>query len=443
MSVWTSNDWKVGPPVPPLGTPREWTQTAQVVIPCLGHQRRLEAVLVALAKQTYPLDLMHVIVVDDGSSPPLRPACPPGMSLSVVRPSDQSGGCAASRAVGADAGGECDVYVFFDADMLPEAHWLEAHMRWHSVRPDAAVVGFRKHVSQTEIDPEAVRTSSKISELFDSLEFFEPEWLVDSWKASDNGRARADDVWRLVSGGNLSVAAGLYRRAGGVDPNYWSEWGGEDNDLGYRLYVAGGLIIPERSAMAWHLGLGTAHDDRAAQQRDRSRLRLASRVPSTLLPRLEHLLPETPEVSLQLRVGQEGVHEIVETADQLLGAFGNRIGISIVIPHDHPDHPLLKLLVRHDSRIELVASPDGVLGRWRNATVTGWIVVADWDVAGLVRAANTLGEGGVAAIDVVGDDRTVAHVSLTRIDSIVGTALGDAVMSENPTRITSIAEWSE
>ena len=56
---------------PPLG---DWVPrlTASVVIPARGAQHRLDLTLAALAAQTYPASLTEVIVVDDGSSPPLR-----------------------------------------------------------------------------------------------------------------------------------------------------------------------------------------------------------------------------------------------------------------------------------------------------------------------------------------------------------------------------------
>ncbi|MEU8267719.1 glycosyltransferase, partial [Sphaerisporangium sp. NPDC049002] len=64
------NDYSTLVP-PPLG---EWTPglPVSVVIPAHGGQRRLDLTLAALAAQTYPSGLMEVVVVDDGSEPPLR-----------------------------------------------------------------------------------------------------------------------------------------------------------------------------------------------------------------------------------------------------------------------------------------------------------------------------------------------------------------------------------
>uniref|UniRef100_UPI0013B46150 glycosyltransferase n=1 Tax=Nonomuraea lactucae TaxID=2249762 RepID=UPI0013B46150 len=56
-----------------------------VIVPAYGGQDKLDLVLAALARQTYPAGLTEVVVVDNGSSPPLRlPADrPPGARLIV------------------------------------------------------------------------------------------------------------------------------------------------------------------------------------------------------------------------------------------------------------------------------------------------------------------------------------------------------------------------
>ncbi|MEV4889557.1 glycosyltransferase, partial [Nonomuraea sp. NPDC055795] len=64
------NDYGVLTP-PALGA---WTPelTVTVVIPAHDRQETLDLTLAALAAQSYPADLLDVIVVDDGSAPPLR-----------------------------------------------------------------------------------------------------------------------------------------------------------------------------------------------------------------------------------------------------------------------------------------------------------------------------------------------------------------------------------
>ena len=48
------------------------TLRVSVVVPAYGGQDKLDLALAGLAAQTYPAGLIEVIVVDNGSSPPLR-----------------------------------------------------------------------------------------------------------------------------------------------------------------------------------------------------------------------------------------------------------------------------------------------------------------------------------------------------------------------------------
>src|SRR5678809_217492 len=67
------NDWGPLQP-PPIGG---WTpsRTVSVVIPAYDCQDKLDLTLASLTAQTYPADLLDVVVVDDGSPQPL--ALPP------------------------------------------------------------------------------------------------------------------------------------------------------------------------------------------------------------------------------------------------------------------------------------------------------------------------------------------------------------------------------
>jgi len=85
-------------PVPELGA---WTPVDRVcvVLPARDNQTELERTLAALAHQTYPAELLEVVVVDDSSQPPLTlpalaPAAPPtdgplaGLPLERLQPAD-------------------------------------------------------------------------------------------------------------------------------------------------------------------------------------------------------------------------------------------------------------------------------------------------------------------------------------------------------------------
>ena len=425
--------------MPSIGAPFDWRLKARVVIPSLGAEERLEAVLEAMSRQTYPNELTSVVVVDDGSEPPLCPTVPHGLAVTVERPWSPNRGIAAAKAFGAALEGDVDVVVFIDSDMLAESQWLEAHMRWHHVRPAAVVVGFRRHVERLDMTPEEVRKADAVRSLFRGAPFFEPAWFEDGWKASEDGTIHADTIWRLMSGGNLSASIAVYQDAGGFDPKYWNAWGGEDNDLAHRLYTSGAVIVPDRAAMAWHLGHGTSHSELAEQRRERSRRRLALRVPTDLLPRPLSLLTEVPRVALQVQVKDHDGVETIQIVDQLLADFGNDIGLEIRVPEHHPDREFLELLTAPDPRTIIAVDDDESPTSWRYSIVRGWIHARNWSPGTIHRAAGSLGEGAYASLDLLSDGELVGQLSLSRVERLRSAELRAATAAAH--RVSSVREW--
>ena len=96
------NDWSVLQP-PEIGA---WTptRTVSVVIPAYNCQESLNLTLAALAHQTYPAELLEVVIADDTSEPPIElPKIRPA-NCRIVRVADHSAGWGRANAlhVGAD-----------------------------------------------------------------------------------------------------------------------------------------------------------------------------------------------------------------------------------------------------------------------------------------------------------------------------------------------------
>jgi len=114
--------------------PRDRLPFVSVIIPVLDDQDRLDACLAALEEQTYPRDAFEVVVVDNGSTPPMRVDGTRARLLVEPRP-----GSYAARNTGiAAARGE--VIAFTDADCLPLPSWLEAGVRRLGAEPGVGLV---------------------------------------------------------------------------------------------------------------------------------------------------------------------------------------------------------------------------------------------------------------------------------------------------------------
>ena len=101
-----------------------------LVLPHYESQTELNNTLAALTRQTYPLDLMEVIIADDGSSTaPEIPEIAAPLDVTVHVQEDRGFGLARARNLGARvATGE--ILIFIDCDMIPERQHVEAHARW-------------------------------------------------------------------------------------------------------------------------------------------------------------------------------------------------------------------------------------------------------------------------------------------------------------------------
>jgi GT2 family glycosyltransferase len=243
--------------VPDLG---DWAprRSVSVVIPAYAGQDKLDLTLASLAGQTYPSHLLQVIVVDDGSRPPLRlPEIVPE-NVSLIRSLPGKWGRAHACHSGAlRADGE--VIHWLDADMVIFRDHIEANMRWHHVADYLVVMGYKRFVefaagalsTQTVFD--AV-SAGAAEELFDIEQSARHEWVEKIIDETDGLRASRNRTYRVHVGATASTPKELLLAAGGMDNSIVL---GEDTDLGFRLAQQGAVFVPEPAARSWHLGAST------------------------------------------------------------------------------------------------------------------------------------------------------------------------------------------
>ena len=266
------NDWTTLAVDPPDEfTPR---RSATVVVPYYQAPEALALTLAALEGQTYPRRLFEVVVVDDGSNPPLAPVSDSPLAVRVVHQPDRGFGLARARNTGARAA-EGEILVFLDCDMMPEADWLASHARWHHAASDALSIGFRAHVSEVDLDPAAVRSrAGSLADLFEGCTVERPEWIDFHMARTADLAAWSEDLFRVVTGGNFGISRRFYDLVGGFDETF-TQWGAEDIEFGFRAFTRGGVLVPERSAFCWHQGPGAAPSPSEQASLDLQRAKIA------------------------------------------------------------------------------------------------------------------------------------------------------------------------
>ena len=330
------NDWsRVA--VPDLAGWRP-SLTVSVVIPAYRCQETLDLTLASLSRQTYPADLLEVVVVDDGSEPPivLPPLRPERTALVRV----DGGGWGRANALHTGvlhSSGE--IIHWLDADMVVYPEHVAAQARWQHVLPYAVTLGYKRFVDGPWPTPAAV-AAGPVADLFGDGE---PHHYVERYITQTDGLRAADhEAFKIHVGATAALRRSLYEAAGGLDTELRL---GEDTELGYRLAQAGAVFVPEPAARSWHLG--RTHVMRAREEVARyNRPFLVDRIP---FPRHWRKVGGTswtvPLAEVVMPVGDEPLERVRAAVDSVLRGTEHDVRVTLVGPWDTLDEgrrPVLK-----------------------------------------------------------------------------------------------------
>lgn len=242
-------------PVAALG---QWTpfQRVAVILPARDNQAELDRTLATLAHQSYPKDLLEVLVVDDSSEPALTlPQVTPPATRVLRRSEMQSHGSGAARDAGARAS-TAEILLFLDSDMLADPRHVEAHARWHHVTDEAVVLGRKWFVAVDDITPgqldREARQGHHVGDLLSDRRQGLHGWQEELIESHDGLSRDEDDAFLAVVGATVSISRRLYERCGGFAA--FGLRGIVDTEFGYRAFTRGGILIPDAEATCWHQG---------------------------------------------------------------------------------------------------------------------------------------------------------------------------------------------
>ena len=333
-----------------------------VVVPYYEAPEALALTLAGLEGQSYPRQLFEVIVVDDGSDPPLELTGPSPLQLSVIHQPDLGFGLARARNNGARAA-RGRILAFLDCDMVPETDWLASHARWHHAASDLLSLGFRCHTDVAGVDASAVRERpGSLAGLFEGRPVQRPEWIERRMSLTDDLASDADDVFRVVTGGNFAVSADFFWAVGGFDESF-TQWGSEDIEFGWRAYALGAVLVPERSAMCWHQGEGAVLSETEAVSLEQQRDKLSHLIPDR---RLRSSPPgrsyTVPQFVVTVEPGHVDTEEILATVEKVLASSVHDL---VVWVEERPAEPFdrLRRLLDDDPRVS-VGAAGGALEAW-------------------------------------------------------------------------------
>lgn len=320
--------------VPAIG---EWAPSLRVsvVIPAYQDQEKLDLTLAGLAAQTYPSELIEVIVVDDASEPTLRipPVGPKNLRM-VTPPADGWGSAHAVNAGVAVASG--DVILRLDADLIVAREHVEAHLRWHHTARYLVVLGrvvFAPYVPGV-LRPDQVVDQvarSAVATVFAGEAEQRASWVEKVYAATNNLREGGSRAFRAANGATVSFPRWLFDAAGGMDRAMPR---GSDTELGYRMAQVGAVFVPESQAMSWHLGPSEIQSDRESGLRTRAPF-LRDRVPLLRdLRRTPGFTYGVPVMDVVLAAADRSFEDIQAVTLAVLNGTLDDVRVTLVAPWD-------------------------------------------------------------------------------------------------------------
>jgi len=203
-----------------------------VVIPTYNRSSILARTLESLATQTSDSPPFDVHVADDGSEEDIRSVVEAAVGLDAYyhrRERDRFGAGQARNLAAAAAKG--DVVVFLDSDCLVGPEFTSGHAAWHAGGGKTVLIGGRSR---------AVMGSS------DELADYQKRL-----RRRTAGLQHGTEIFRSLVTSNVSLPLDLFQEVGGFDERF-HRWGGEDTELGWRLWQAGAVFLDDESVLVRH-----------------------------------------------------------------------------------------------------------------------------------------------------------------------------------------------
>jgi GT2 family glycosyltransferase len=210
------------------------TPTVSIIIPTRNRCAALQGTLMALARQTIPLDELEVLVVADGSTDGtvnMVRALRVPYTLRLVE--QQALGLPMARNRGA-AEAQAPLLILFDDDIIATPGFVAAHLRAQHEPGERLVLG-----------PYLLSLPGRQSFYGINLR----TWWSDKFCAMSCPGHRF--TFEDVSGGNFSISAALYARLGGFN-TIFKGYGGKDYEFGARVLKAGARLVYAPDALGDH-----------------------------------------------------------------------------------------------------------------------------------------------------------------------------------------------
>ena len=227
-----------------------------IIIPTLNKPTYLNRVLASLLSQDYSKPYEVIVVDDYNGDDKAERVCNFWKNdirvryVKVSRYKSQNG-----RAVARNLGiqkSRGDLLIFLDDDMIVPPFFISEHEKAHQQK-NRVVIGYRFYLRPSYRFLEYINPINLLSD--PNIISCMPQAVDERdeiYKICNDDLDKLPAPWVVLYSNNFSVSKELIQSVDGFEENFQYGWGGEDVELGYKLYKLGANFFLNRKAFGYH-----------------------------------------------------------------------------------------------------------------------------------------------------------------------------------------------
>ncbi len=261
-----------------------------VIIPTYNRSLLLSITLKSLREQTLPIRFFEVIVADDGSSDNTKEIVEnfrSELDLKYCYQEDKGFRVAKARNMGI-AKAETKICLFVDSGVYLDRKCLEEHIRLHEEEKHNVVIGNVYGFTSSKVNKTDLKNAIATRGVKYALEkcIVKNEYAdrrIPHYEKYGGNINNIPAPWVFFWTCHVSVTTERLREIGGFDEAFTS-WGGEDIELGYRLYCNGSKFYVGKNAISLHYP--HEHDSNEQKKSDKENLDYVHRKHNTEITKM-------------------------------------------------------------------------------------------------------------------------------------------------------------